>query len=266
MAFPRARDGHVDFGLRGRFGVCGIWDSLGFAVTGTGLAIVEPKPRRKRAPKLLEAPGAKPLANVMHERYARLRSLLRPKADAYRQAFEIDPDGDYDHHAARGNASKVERRDDVQARIAFLTRQPEEVLAAKRQRLEEMLWLIHEANVADMWEMVEVPKLDKQGKEILGEDGEPLMKWVQRPKKIGEMPEDVQRAVEAITINEAGFVIPKPYSKLQANMELRKLLGIGSIAREDGELRLSDAELVAELARQARELGIEIDLSYRFSG
>jgi hypothetical protein len=129
-----------------------------------------------------------------------------------------------------------------------------------------MLWLIHEANVADMWEMVQVPKLDKQGKEILGEDGEPLMKWVQRPKKIGEMPEDVQRAVEAITINEAGFVIPKPYSKLQANMELRKLLGIGSIAREDGELRLSDAELVAELARQARELGIEIDLSYRFNG
>ena len=32
MAFPRARDGHVDFGLRGRFGVCGIWDSLGFVV------------------------------------------------------------------------------------------------------------------------------------------------------------------------------------------------------------------------------------------
>ena len=63
MAFPRARDGHVDFGLRGRFGVCGIWDSLGFAVTGTGLAIAEPKPRRKRAPKLLEAPGAKPLAH-----------------------------------------------------------------------------------------------------------------------------------------------------------------------------------------------------------
>ena len=32
----------------------------------------------------------------------------------------------------------------------------------------------------------------------------------------------------------------------------------------DGELsRLSDAELVAELARQAKELGVEIDLSYR---
>jgi hypothetical protein len=235
-------------------------------VTGTGLAIVEPKPRRKRTPKLLEAPGAKPLANVMHERYARLRSLLRPKADAYRQAFEIDPDGDYDHHAARGNASKVERRDDVQARIAFLTRQPEEVLAAKRQRLEEALWAWHESNIADIWETVEVEKHDKKGGIVLDAQGKPVMVRRQQLRMLSDLPEEVQRCVESLTVDEKGRLTAKMYSRLQANMELRKLLGIGSIAREDGELRLSDAELVAELARQARELGIEIDLSYRFGG
>ena len=81
------------------------------------------------------------------------------------------------------------------------------------------------------------------------------------------MPEDVQRAVEAITINEAGFVVPKPYSKLQANVELRKMLGIGVVTRDDGDMsRLSDAELIAQLANQARELGVEIDLNYRFGG
>jgi hypothetical protein len=54
---------------------------------------------------------------------------------------------------------------------------------------------------------------------------------------------------------------------LQANAELRKLLGIGATTRDDGDLaRLTDQELVAQLANQARELGIEVDLTYRFGG
>ena len=188
---------------------------------------------------------------------------MRPTADAYRQAgYKSESD-----HAAAGNAARLLRRQDVQDRIAYWSRQEEELLQAKRRRLEEMLWLIHESNVADMWEMVEVEKRDHKGNPIINPDGSVVMKLVQRPKPIGEMPEDVQRAVESISINEAGFVVPKPYSKLQANAELRKLLGIGSVQRDDGELsRLSDQELVARLANQARELGVEIDLSYRFGG
>jgi hypothetical protein len=186
---------------------------------------------------------------------------MRPKADAYRQAgYKSESD-----HDAAGNASRLLRRQDVQDRIAYWTRQEEEILQAKRRRLEEFLWTIHEANVKQMWEMVEVEKRDHKGNPIINPDGSVVMKWVQRPRSIHEMPEDVQRAVESISINDAGFVIPKPYSKLQANAELRKLLGIGTVQRDDGELsRLSDQELVAQLANQARELGIEVDLTYRF--
>jgi len=49
--------------------------------------------------------------------------------------------------------------------------------------------------------------------------------------------------------------------------ELRKMLNIGG--QKEGEQtdlsRLSDAELIQRLADQAKELGIEIDLNYRFA-
>jgi Terminase small subunit len=208
-------------------------------------------------------PGSSPLRDPKKERFCRLRAVLRPKADAYRQAGWNSES----NHAAAGNASRLERRQDIAERIAYLSRQEDEILRIKRERIEEFLWTVHEANVADMWEMVEVEKRDHKGNPIINEDGSVVMKWVQRPKSINEMPEDVQRAVESISINEAGFVVPKPYSKLQANQELRKMLGIGSVVRDDGELsRLTDQELVAQLANQARELGIEVDLTYRFGG
>ena len=106
---------------------------------------------------------------VYEERFARLRSLLRPKADAYRQAGLTSQK---DHDAA-GNASRLERRRDVQDRIAYLSRQEEEILQLKRARIEEFLWAVQESNVAELWETAEVDKTDKQGKPILGEDGEP---------------------------------------------------------------------------------------------
>lgn len=206
--------------------------------------------------------GFTPLHNRRQERFCHLIAQMRPKADAYRQSgYKSESD-----HDASGNASKLLRRQEIQERIAYWTRQEEEILQAKRRRLEEFLWNIHEANIAQMWEMQEVPAYDRKGNPIIdGETGKQATKFVQRPKNIHEMPEDVQRAVESISINEAGFVVPKPYSKLQANAELRKLLGIGTVSRDDTELaRLSDQELVAQLANQARELGIEVDLTYRF--
>jgi hypothetical protein len=60
--------------------------------------------------------------------------------------------------------------------------------------------------------------------------------------------------------------VPQLYSKLQANAELRKVLNIGGQKErlETDVSRLSDAELVQQLADQAKQLGIEIDLSYSF--
>jgi hypothetical protein len=207
-------------------------------------------------------PGSVPLRNDGHERFAFKRATLMPKADAYRQAGFAAKDD----HAASGNASKLERRADVAARIAYLRRQDEQILANKRDRIEGFLWSIHESNVAKLWETVEVDCLDKQGKPILSEDGEPLKKKVQRPRLLSELSEDVQRTIETCGIDENGRIIPKPYSKMTANAELRKLLGIGVVTgRDESDLsRMSDGDLIATLAEQARELGISIDLSYNF--
>jgi hypothetical protein len=88
-----------------------------------------------------------------------------------------------------GNASKLNRRSYVAMRIAYLRRQgDEEIPHAKRERIEQFLWDIHTANVAHLWETVEVDRLGKQGKPVLGEDGEPLKKKVQRPKMLSEFP------------------------------------------------------------------------------
>jgi hypothetical protein len=54
----------------------------------------------------------------------------------------------------------------VQDRIAYFCRQDEEVLQEKRKRIEGVLWLVHEANVADLWETVEVPVLHKDGNPV----------------------------------------------------------------------------------------------------
>jgi hypothetical protein len=205
-------------------------------------------------------PGANPLRNRRHERFCWLIAQLRPKGEAYRSCrFKATTD-----HTAEGNASRLLARIDIQDRVAYLSRQEEEILQQKRRRLEEVLWSMHEFNYADLWETVEVDRTDKQGNPILGEDGEPLKKKIQRPKLLSELSEDAQRCIEACSIDERGRVVPKAYSRMAANQELRKLLGIGIVSRDDGDLRrLTDAELIAQLAQQAKELGIEIDLNYR---
>ena len=70
--------------------------------------------------------------------------------------------------------------------------------------------------------------------------------------------------VEDVTIDRKGRAVPKLYNKLQASKELRAMLDIGRPSDKADLSRLSDAELVAQLADQAKQLGIEIDLNYRF--
>jgi hypothetical protein len=67
-----------------------------------------------------------------------------------------------------------------------------------------------------------------------------------------------------VTVDKRGRAIPKLYNKLQASKELRAMLDIGRPSDKVDLSRLSDAELVAQLADQAKQLGIEIDLNYRF--
>ena len=113
-------------------------------------------------------------------------------------------------------------RRDVRDRIAFLVRQEEGVLAEKRKRIEQTLWAIHEADIGDLWETYETTKVDQDGKAETDEAGNMLKVKKERPRLLSDLPPDIARLVEDVTIDSKGRLIPKLYSKLQASKELRR--------------------------------------------
>jgi hypothetical protein len=220
---------------------------------------------------LSQIPGAAPLRNHRRERYAWLRSTGMPPVEAYRaagfgkgeQSEAVDP-----FHADRGNAYRLDRMKPIAVRIEHLCRQNdgEESRRAKARRLEEFLWQILEADIRGLWEIQEVPELDKNGKPRRGKDGKPLTYRRQRARFISELPEDLAKLVEKVSVTESGRTVVSTYSRLQANIELRRLLGIGTNPTEPvGEFaRLTDEQLLASLKAQAEQLGVPITLRYDF--
>lgn len=79
---------------------------------------------------------------------------------------------------------------------------------------------MHEANVTDLWDTLEVPKFDKDGNPVLDRDGNAVMEKIQRPRLMSELPEDLQRVAESVSIDGHGRIVPRVYSKLRANAEL----------------------------------------------
>jgi hypothetical protein len=132
------------------------------------------------------------------------------------------------------------------------------------QRLEQSLWAIREANIQDFFEQYDEPVTDKLGNEIIDEGGSPKRRKGERPRLLTDLPPELAALVEDVTIDSKGRAIPKLYNKLQASRELQAMLDIGRPSDRNDLSRLSDAELVARLKAQAQELGIEIDLNYRF--
>jgi hypothetical protein len=189
--------------------------------------------------------GSRALRNAKYEKYCRLRASAQPRISAYREAGWHSKKDD----VAYANACRLERRPGVRERIEYLSHQEEELIAEKRRRIEEMLWAIHEADIGDYFETHEI-------------DG----KTIERPKRLTDLPPEVRKAIEHVQVDARGNAVPQLYSKLQANAELRKMLNIGGQKerQETDVSRLSDAELIQQLANQAKELGIEIDLNYRF--
>jgi len=80
-----------------------------------------------------------------------------------------------------------------------------------------------------------------------------------------ELDRETAKLIEDVTVDGKGRLIPKLYSKLQANKELRAMLNLSAKSEAPDVTKLSDAELIETLARQARELGVSIDLSYDFT-
>jgi hypothetical protein len=93
----------------------------------------------------MASPGLRSLKNASHELYARYRAQALPRIRAYREAGWHSKKDD----VAYANACRLERRPEIQDRIAYLTRQEEELVVEKRRRIEEQLWAIHEANIQD---------------------------------------------------------------------------------------------------------------------
>jgi hypothetical protein len=210
----------------------------------------------------IASPGSRALKNAKYERYCRLRASAQPRIRAYREVGWRSRRDD----VAYINACRLERRSEIQDRIAYLIRQEEDLIEEKRRRIEEVLWAVHEADIGDFFETVEVARSDKDGKVETDEAGKMLTVRKQRPKVLSDLPPDLRKAIEHVQIDAKGNVVPQLYSKLQANAELRKMLNFGGQKErpETDVSRLSDAELIQQLADQAKELGIEIDLNYSF--
>jgi hypothetical protein len=192
----------------------------------------------------LASPGSRPLKNAKYEKYCRLRASAQPRIPAYREAGWETSDND----DAYSNACRLERRPGVRERIEFLSHQDEGLIAEKRQRIEGQLWAIHEADIGEYFESYEI-------------DG----KTIEQPKRLKDLPTEVRRNIEKVVIDGRGRAVPQLYSKLAASQELRKMLNIGPTNDPSDLSRLSDAELIQQLADQAKELGIEINLNYSFA-
>jgi hypothetical protein len=210
----------------------------------------------------LALPGSWALKNAKYESYCRLRASALPRIRAYREVGWRSKRDD----VAYINACRLERRPEIRDRIAFLTQQEEELVVEKRRRIEEQLWAIHEADIGDCFETYEAAKVGKDGKLETDEVGKMLTVRRQRPRLLSDLPPDLRKAIEHVQVDARGNVVPQLYSKLQANAELRKMLNIGGQKDRPATdvSRLSDAELIQQLADQAKELGIKVDLNYSF--
>src|SRR5215472_17490514 len=154
----------------------------------------------------IASPGSRALKNTKIERYCRLRASLQPRAQAYREAgWETSDD-----YAAYSNACRLERRPGVRERIEYLSHQAEELIAEKRRRIEETLWSMHEADIGDYFETHDI-------------DG----KTIEQPKRLSDLPPELRKNIEKITIDGRGRALPQLYSRLAASQELRKMLNIG---------------------------------------
>jgi hypothetical protein len=155
-------------------------------------------------------PGSIPLRNPAHEIYARERALMLPPRLAAQKAGFAP--------SSTGQSGKLERSAKMQARIAYLTRQQEDILRAKRARLEQFWWMAIETDIAEYFEKAEEVVYDAEGNAA-------GTRTVQRLKFFENIEPEQRQLVEGLTFTEKGKPNLKLVSKSQANIELRKMLG-----------------------------------------
>jgi hypothetical protein len=139
----------------------------------------------------IASPGSRPLRNSKQEKYARLRAALQPRDKAYREAGW----NDRSDAGAYGHACRLEHRPGVRERIAFLSRQAEELIAIKRERIEAQLWAIAEANLADFFETYDTVKRDYTGQPEHTDEGGLSTETRVRPKLLTDLPPDLAKLI-----------------------------------------------------------------------
>ncbi len=192
------------------------------------------------------SPGSQPLRNRVYERYARYRAQYLPRHEAWKAALRTAYRGRpkaTQNDSAYDRGYILDQKPEIAQRIQYFARDEVETVKAKRQRLEERLWSIHESDIGDFFETTP--------------------NGIEQPKRLSDIPPEIRRNIEKITIDAKGRIFPQLHNSVVANKELRAMLAIGRSA--DAGPSLSDAELVAQLSEQAKQLGVEIDLNFRFA-
>jgi hypothetical protein len=110
-----------------------------------------------------------------------------------------------------------------------------------------------------------IEELNRLGEDYGVEPGALLTETRVRPKLRTDLSPEQAKLIEEVRPDARGRLIPRLYSKAWANAELRKMHNLSAKSEAPDVTKLSDAELVAQLAEQAKQLGVTIDLSYSFA-
>ena len=73
-----------------------------------------------------------------------------------------------------------------------------------------------------------------------------------RPKLLADLSPELAQLIEDVVVDSHGRLIPKLYSKLQVNKQMRAMLNISAKETPRDVMQVSDAELIAQLADQAK--------------
>ena len=82
-----------------------------------------------------------------------------------------------------------------------------------------MLWNVHEADIGDCFELVEVSK-SKDGRVQTDEAGKMLTVKKQRPKLLSDLPPELRKCIEDVIVDRSGNFVPRLYSRTAASKGL----------------------------------------------
>jgi hypothetical protein len=109
------------------------------------------------------------------------------------------------------------------------------VLSGDHSILPELLWGIHETNIQDFFtteDQIKPTETTSNPAEIANNPDQQKVAVSPRvgvvPRLLTKLDPETAKLIEYVTIDSKGRAIPKLYSKLQANKELRAMLNIGT--------------------------------------